>query len=383
MKRIRERSIAEEVALALDDWGRVRRKVHGAKSEKAENLLFLAMDLDPDPARQQMRQAIADNDLDVLLELAAPENLPKLAPGSIFVLSAALWDGFPEHKPDVYRMYDQALHLYPGDYVLQSVGGTVYDVAGRTDSALMCRSSALSIRPNDSVALYRLGESLSFTGRLTDAEGAFRASIAGIRAARVLWSLGVVQSQLGDRASALASYTSALAIREEPDLRADWVGMRYLLGLAPRDELQALASVSFVTLGLVNTLYPLLDHPRSGETRPAVRPAHDRRARRDPAAGRGVLRARLGRPHPRRRLARRLAAIEGHYYQSKLQLVTPNAFDFMRSLIYSKLGNAESARECYARGVAEWNVLTAGNPAAWEKSDVMRWRRDAEAALAQ
>jgi hypothetical protein len=76
-----------------------------------------------------------------------------------------------------------------------------------------------------------------------------------------------------------------------------------------------------------------------------------------------------------------LAALEGHYFQSKLQLVTPNAFDFLRSLIYSKLGNAEAAKECFARGVSEWNVLTAGNPDAWERSDVMRWRREAESAL--
>ncbi len=32
LKRIRERDIAADVALALDDWARVRRKVHGAKS---------------------------------------------------------------------------------------------------------------------------------------------------------------------------------------------------------------------------------------------------------------------------------------------------------------------------------------------------------------
>jgi len=78
-----------------------------------------------------------------------------------------------------------------------------------------------------------------------------------------------------------------------------------------------------------------------------------------------------------------LAAIEGRQFQPKLQLLTPNAFDFMRSLIYSKLGNAEAARECHERGVAEWNVLTGGNPEAWERSDVMRWRREAEAALAR
>jgi len=384
LRRIRERSIAEEVALALDDWGRVRRKVHGPKSEKSENLLYLAMDLDSDPERQRMRQAIADNDLGVLLELVAPDNLPKLAPGSIFVLSAALWDGFPEHKPDVYRVYDQALHLYPGDYVLQSVGGTIYDLAGRADSALMCRSSALSIRPHDPVALYRLGESLSFMGRLTDAEGAFRASLAlAPSSIESHWSLGVVQSQMGDRAGALASYTRALEIGEEPDLRADWLGMRFQLGLVTRDELVALANVTFTTLGLVNTLFPLIDHPDPTKRDPQfVRRMIDERGallRQDDVFfvldSIAYIRA--------EDWPAALDAIAGHYYQAKLQLLTPNAFDFMRSLIYSKLGNAAAARECHARGVAEWNVLTAGNPAAWEKSDVMRWRREAEAALVQ
>src|SRR6185503_12892683 len=74
LKRIREREIAEDVALALDCWGRLRRKVHGAKSEKAENLFYLAMDLDPDPLRQRMREAIAANSLEVMLELTSPAN---------------------------------------------------------------------------------------------------------------------------------------------------------------------------------------------------------------------------------------------------------------------------------------------------------------------
>ncbi len=134
LKRIRERAIAEEVALALDDWGRLRRRVHGEKSEKAENLLYLAMDLDPEPGRLRLRQAIFDNDLAVLLELAAPEKLASLAPGSIWVLSSTLWDKFPEHRPDVFRMYDQAQHLYPGDYLLQSIGGNIYQGAGRKRS---------------------------------------------------------------------------------------------------------------------------------------------------------------------------------------------------------------------------------------------------------
>jgi serine/threonine-protein kinase len=383
LQRIRERSIAEEVALALDDWGRLRRKVHGAKSEKAENLFYLAMDLDADPDRQRMRQAIADGDLAVLLELAAPENLMKLEPGSIFVLSAALWDGFPEQKPDVYRIYDQALRIHPGDYVLQSVGGTVYDAAGRVQSAVMCRSAALSIRPNDAGALYRLGESLGFLGRLTDAAGAMRACIAADPTdVNALWSLGVSLNQLGERQEALAVYTRAAELRgEEFDLRADLTGVRFGLDLASRDDLVALANMATTTLGLVNCLYPLLDHPDPAKRDPefVLRMIEERRdlLRQDESFF--VLDAVA---HVRAEdWSGALAALEGHYFQPKLQLVTPNAFDFLRSLVYSKLGNVEAARECHARGVAEWDVLTAGNPGAWAKSDVMRWRREAEAAM--
>jgi tetratricopeptide (TPR) repeat protein len=382
LKRIRERAIAEEVALALDDWGRVRRKVQGAKSEKAENLFVLSMDLDADPERQRMRQAIADSDLPVLLELAAPENLPKLAPGSIFVLSAALWDGFPEHKPDVYRIYDQALRLYPGDYVLQSVGGNIYDNAGRVQSALMCRSAALSLRPRDANALFRFGESLSFQGRLTDAEGAFRACIA-VNPARqeAHWSLGVCLNQLGDRAGALQCYTRALELGEDFDLRADCTGARFFLGLATREEVEAMADAATTSLGLLNLLYPLVDHPDPRQRDPQfVLRMIEQRGSMLRTDGwfyilESVARARA------EDWTGALKALEGNYFQSKLQLVTPNAFDFLRSLIYSKLGNVEAARETHARGVAEWSVLTGGNPAAWERSDVMRWRREAEAAL--
>jgi hypothetical protein len=78
-----------------------------------------------------------------------------------------------------------------------------------------------------------------------------------------------------------------------------------------------------------------------------------------------------------------LDVMQGHYQPPAVLLVTPMAFDFLRSLIYSKLDRDGEARECYVRGMAAWNEQTGGNPQAWERSDVMRWRREAEAALAE
>ncbi len=74
-------------------------------------------------------------------------------------------------------------------------------------------------------------------------------------------------------------------------------------------------------------------------------------------------------------------AFREHFESPTLLLMTHGAFDFVRSLIYSHVGQNDAARECYARGMANWTQLTGGNPAAWERSDVMRWRRAAEAVL--
>jgi hypothetical protein len=50
-------------------------------------------------------------------------------------------------------------------------------------------------------------------------------------------------------------------------------------------------------------------------------------------------------------------------------------------ILGEKTGRADAARESYVRGMTNWKSLTSGNPAAWEHSDIMRWRREAEAAL--
>ncbi|MBL8859557.1 MAG: protein kinase [Planctomycetes bacterium] len=384
LKRIRERAIAEEVALALDDWGRVRRRVHGKSSEKFENLLYLAMDLDPEPGRMKLRQAIFESDLPALLELTAPERLGSLAPGSIWVLSATLWDRYPDHRPEVYRMYDQALSLYPGDFVLQSIGGNIYQAAGRFQAALACRSAALGLRPDDRRTRMVIAESMWALGRLTDAEGAYRACIAANPTfADPNYNLSLVLQQLGDNAGALASITRALAIRDDPEWHPDLLAMRFYSGVASKEELVAALANATQPIVVATYLYPLLDHPDP--------------ARRDPAfVLRSLAEFRKLMEFPDfdwlfETVARirsedwsgAATAIEGHYKVPDALIVTPNSFDFMRALIYSHLGRDGEARENYKRGMVEWNAQTGGNPAAWDKSDAMRWRREAEAVLAK
>jgi serine/threonine-protein kinase len=382
LERIRARAIAEEVALALDDWGRVRRHVHGAKSEKVENLLLLAMDLDPDPVRMRLRQAIQDDDLATLLDLASPDNLPKLAPGSIWALSATLWDQFPEHKPDVFRIYDQVQHLYPNDYVLQAVGGTFYQNAGRWDEAFACRTAALGLRPDDPEARLRKADALYFVGRLTDSEAEYRACVAIAPNNNEAWyGLGSVQFLLGDYPHALASFERTLAIEDNPNFRPDLAVVRFYLGLSTRDEIEHLLANENTPNNFVSYLFALVDHPDPKQRDPqlVLRTLEERAAMIGDTRWSHVVeciaRARLG------DWPGALAAFENRFLSPLLVVITPNSFDFLRALIYSHLGRDAEAKSYYERGLVLWNERTVDDPAAWQRSDVMRWRREAEAAL--
>jgi tetratricopeptide (TPR) repeat protein len=358
--------------------------VLGDKSEKAENLFYLAMDLDPEPGRLRLRKAIFDSDLATLLDLALPQNLAKLAPGSIWVLSATLWDRFEAHRPDVYRMYDEAQHLYPGDYVLQVVGGEIYQLAGQNQAALVCRTAALSLRPEDPRAQLAVEDTLFYLGRLTEAENATRAYLAKDPSnADAHYILARVLQQLGDYAGALASMTRSIELVDDPTRHPDLLALRFRQGLATKDEIARALSHEVVAQAFATYMCALLDHPDP--------------AQRDPML---VLRTLTENSLPLTDVEWRwaieavakarsedwpgaLAAIEGHFSPTALLILTPGAYDFLRALIYSHVGREDAARECYARGMATWNGLIGSNPAAWERSDVMRWRREAEAALSK
>jgi serine/threonine-protein kinase len=383
LARIRERRIAEEVALALDDWGRLRRRVHGARSEKAENLFYLAMDLDPEPVRKRMREAIAAKDLDVMLELAAPANLTKLAPGSIFVLSAALWD-FEEHRPDVYRLYEQSLPLYPGDYVLQAAGGFYFQQGGRARSALACAAAALSLRPSDINARLKLADMQFFQGQMVASATTARACTAlDPSNAGAHYNLGLAQIMLGDYAGALASLTRSLELEDDPTRRVDLRVAQYYANVLTREEIARSLANDTQPLNAATYLFALVDHPDPTKRDPQL----VLRTLDDFAAFFGDFRW----PHLVKAIALvrledwsgALAAIENRLKLPQAMFMTPTAFDFLRALIYSRVGRDGEALECYRRGMAQWDEQTVDDAAAWGNSDAMRWRREAEAAMAK
>jgi serine/threonine-protein kinase len=385
LKRIRERNIAEDVALALDDWGRVRRRVHGAKSEKAENLLYLAMDLDPDPERLRLRHAIFDNDSAALLELAAPENLSKLGPGSIWILGMTLLERFPARQSDVLAMFDQALNLYPSDFVLLTIGGSIHSDAGDNQAALTYFTAALSLRPDDAHARSSVAATLFSLGRLTDAERVARTGIAADPShSEAFFMLSLTQLHLGDYTGALSSVSRSLDLADDPQTRSYILSLKFLAGLATKSDIATALMDARDSLSVATYLYVLIDHEDPAQRDPEL--VLRTLAENSPIIATTDWRPMMG------MLARvrsqdwpgALAALGDQFTPpASVTLVTPTSFDFVRALVYCHTDRKDAARECYARGMATWRQLTAENPAAWERSDVMRWRREAEAALAQ
>ena len=336
----------------------------------------------PDADRLRLREAIQKDDLSAMLELAAPENLSSLPPGSIWVLSATLWDRYPERRPDVYRMYDQALYLYPNDYVLQSVGAMIYRMVGRKEATLACRTAAFSLQPENAQARYDLADSLFFAGRMVDALGVYLACTARSPDSAPSWNgLGWTQLQLGDFAGAAVSFKKATELDANPLFLSDLQTARYLAGVGTKAAMEDLARSSVVVNEALNYCVVLADAPDAERRNPELAIARVR----DPQFAEvyqkaGAVVETLAKVHLQDYQGA-LEALQQFDPKSDYLVLSPLVFPFLRALIYARLGQQGTARECYARGMEGWSQLVGNEEGGWERSDVKRWRTAAEQAL--
>ena len=385
MKRFRERKIGLDVALALDDWGRLRRRVYGAQSEKAENLMVLALDLDPDPLRKQLREAIAARDLRSLLELTKPEVVRELEPGSIFVLCAALWEGFPENHVDVFRVLEQAVPIHANDFALQSLAGFCCQDEFHFEDALACRFAALALRPNDVQTRYAVGESLLSVWRLRESAAMLRHALALDPAMpEANDALAIVLLLLGDSAGALACETRTPEIEKNPDMLPDLRLARFYNGQVSREEFESFADAetsSHARFGIY--VWGLLNHPDPKQRNPelVLKLLREREPTfpptRWPRLVEIVASIRLG------DFAHAVEVFESSFKDPYLALATPMAAQFMRALVYAKVGRKGDAKHWLRLGMISWDEQAKGHEEFWEHSDAMHWRREAEAAIAE
>ncbi|WP_165069641.1 protein kinase domain-containing protein [Paludisphaera rhizosphaerae] len=176
--RIAARPIAIELAGALDHWAFSRRRNRPPRIAEAERLIRVARIADPDPWRNQLRNALdlmtvdrsrARTDLE---RLAASADATGLTAASAERLAWALADlGDSEAAVALYRAAQRA---HPDDFWINSNLASSLVRLERYDEAARFASVAVAIRPRTVHVLVLLGKALQLAGRLDDAEATLR-----------------------------------------------------------------------------------------------------------------------------------------------------------------------------------------------------------------
>jgi len=387
LDRIRERGISEEVALALDDWTALRQALYEREPDKAERLIHLAIDLDRDTLRTRMRLAILNDDIDTLLALVRPEDLHRLTPGSIWAISAYVWNRHPEHRPDVYLSYDRGLRLYPGDFILQAMGGFIYTSNRRRSEGVGCYSAAVGLRPDNAFVRDRLGRVLADLGEVPRAIGTFDVSIeldpanpdSHFRRALCYYYLGQYEP-------AIAGYEDYLALADSQGVRAEILLNRFYLGQAPVEEVLAMNDEFGQAVMSVGAplCWGLVDHPDAAQHRAEVAYEFSSMGMRMGPAEED--------PFPFTVHAAACYAV-GEYEeclencdrmlgQGPLSEVdTMSCVPFLRAMSLHALGREREGLAAFHQAAPAVERRLAEDAEVWSASSPVRWLRRAEAAL--
>jgi tetratricopeptide (TPR) repeat protein len=162
MEKLRDSGIAQEAALALDDWASVRRRTYGFDSYEVEAVTALAFDLDPDPLRTRMREALLSRDEAELLDLARNEDLASAPPSTFWVLSQGLvW---MKRDAEVAEVVRTGVSVHPDDFLLNLRLGELYLTEEQNIAAIPPLAAARSLRPGNGAVYALLGDALSDLG---------------------------------------------------------------------------------------------------------------------------------------------------------------------------------------------------------------------------
>lgn len=178
--RIRARSIRRELALALDFWSLVRQRAARDQVPDWKRLLEIAQAADPDPFRNQLRDALARMDRNALVALAVTADVARLPPQTLALLGGALTAGpkpgrfspaFVQRKSDdtltperIGKFLRAARRQYPGDLWITSTLAAYCGSRGQYDEAVRFYTAALVLRPNNPHFVYSLGDALLAKG---------------------------------------------------------------------------------------------------------------------------------------------------------------------------------------------------------------------------
>jgi serine/threonine-protein kinase len=175
---IASRRGAVKLAAALDQWTFTRRKLEPPDHEGAAHLTAIAERADPDPWRNQLRDALERQVSDrpralaELRRLAESADVDGLPSASVERLAAALADlGEDDTAVSLFR---RAQLAHPDDFWINSYLGADLLRTGKRLEAIRYFSVAVAVRPASGPAHLNLGSALHLDGRLDDALATFK-----------------------------------------------------------------------------------------------------------------------------------------------------------------------------------------------------------------
>ena len=243
-KHIQARSIRYELAVFLDSWSHVRRRLAqlgpGQNGKDWRELLEVARAVDPDPWRDQFRKAVLNDDRQALVELAASAPISSLSVETVDRLGDALLGTDTIKEAAAFLKKGQQVH--PQDYWINvNLANCLLQMGGpQLNEALRYYTAAVALRPEASVSHSNLGNALQAQGKLEEAIACYRKAIELSPKRSWLYSrLGDVLELQGKGAEAAAAYQEAIRLkadevvaecREAIRLRPDDPMAHYTLG---------------------------------------------------------------------------------------------------------------------------------------------------------
>jgi tetratricopeptide (TPR) repeat protein len=214
--RIRARSVAVELAAALDDWTWVRRQRLKLPADRWRPLVETASLADPDPWRNRVREAVAKGDWKAQSQLALSANVQHLPPRSVHLLGMNLSEGPGKSFQEAVRLLRRAHWYHPDDFWINHELGVRWEWFGSAPFA----EAALALRGQNIQVLYQIGLIYSRTKHYDWAIEAFetilRLDPTDQQRAAAHHALGTTWDLMGNCDKALAEYRNALRYQSNP-----------------------------------------------------------------------------------------------------------------------------------------------------------------------
>jgi tetratricopeptide (TPR) repeat protein len=213
-KRIRDTSVALELAALLDDWAMWCRWLGSQDEARWKRLLEVARAADPDAGRTRLRDALAmENPVEAVLRLTSVEEGPTLLPWSLSAVAKYVSDAGAHELAEA--LLRQALRQRPDDFDI-NVNLSVLLSDSKTprhEDAIPFCMVGVALRPQSAGAHHNLGNALRATGHLDEAIVEYRKAIEfEPRYASAHQALGAMLYAKQDLDGAIAEYRKCIEL---------------------------------------------------------------------------------------------------------------------------------------------------------------------------